>query len=673
MANTLEFISDAKKATTTSTSLLGSEAQTVKDKPSLFDSLLSNSGSNANNEETTPTIKTAPVLEVKSEDNSEKELKTTSSLLDRMIIDAKKDIKTINNEEFKNLNTKINPEVVQSTEIVENPEDLEIETSVDLEKNNKIENKELKNPTLETIVKKDVKVEETLIEDVVENEENIKVPKIDTSKVEIKTEPNTEKELKPLASLLDKMILDTQKGIKTLSKEDLEVFNNMTNNQALIKPEVLEIIDEVKIDSSELIEKPEIKTDKKVEITTKEELKTLDKNIKEDVKITTVVVDNKEIEKQVSTNIIQTPEDNNILEDIEEPVIVVNKASKDEVVNTSAKTNIDEKLNVLNNQATSNSEAKVSLMDQLIIKNTNNIQSIIPMDKINLPQDEFLTKGIISNIYLSSQKNTLNNQELFNKNEAINLLRDAKSLNDVKTSAGMLDLGLEDAEIDVEQDLESITKTDINKKTDLDLLTRKNQINNMMLEKNIKNEDVKVLITKSIEASSALLSNTLELADDAIVSVNSPLSYNIQSKIIGARQQMSTMMSDIAKQMYENYKPPVTVFRINLNPLELGSIAILMKSDRNNALTISMNVSNNSTLEALVENQNALRTSLNKTFDENTKFNFDFSSSNQDKSQSKEQNNPQNQNRFEDRMNTQAELELKEENREKEEKSIDYM
>ena len=292
---------------------------------------------------------------------------------------------------------------------------------------------------------------------------------------------------------------------------------------------------------------------------------------------------------------------------------------------------------------------------------------------MNVGQGEVVTKELISNIYLSSQKNSINTQELFNRNEAINLLKDAKSIDDVKTSAGMLDLGLEDVEVDLDEKLDLSSKTDLNKKTDLDLLTRKNQINNLMLEKNIKNEDVKVLITKSVEASNALLGNSLQLADDAVVSVNSPLSYNIQSKIIGARQQMSAMMSDIAKQMYENYKPPVTVFRINLNPLELGSIAILMKSDRNNALTISMSASNNGTLEALVENQNILRSSLNKTFDENTKFNFDFSSSNQDKSQSKEQNNQQNQSRFEERLNTQAELELKEENRNKEEISIDYM
>ena len=74
------------------------------------------------------------------------------------------------------------------------------------------------------------------------------------------------------------------------------------------------------------------------------------------------------------------------------------------------------------------------------------------------------------------------------------------------------------------------------------------------------------------------MENTLNIQDDVSVNVNSPLSYNIQSRIIGAKQQMSMMMSDIARQMYENYKPPVTVFKINLNPLELGNISILMKN-----------------------------------------------------------------------------------------------
>ena len=109
--------------------------------------------------------------------------------------------------------------------------------------------------------------------------------------------------------------------------------------------------------------------------------------------------------------------------------------------------------------------------------------------------------------------------------------------------------------------------------------------------------------------------------------------------------------------------------------MDLGSIAILMKTDKNNGLAISLSVSNNTTLETLMENQNILRNSLNKTFDENTKFNLDFSSSNQnsDNQSSNAQEGQGNNRRFEQQMDTQSVLQLKEENRDIEEKSIDYM
>ena len=241
----------------------------------------------------------------------------------------------------------------------------------------------------------------------------------------------------------------------------------------------------------------------------------------------------------------------------------------------------------------------------------------------------------------------------------------------VKTFEYTKIIGLEN--IDFVQDVE-VQKVEIVKKQDIDILNKKNLLDNLLNEKNVKSNDIRSLITKSVEASSALLENNLNLAEDVNINVNAPLSYNIQSKIIGAKQQMSTMMSDIARQMYENYKPPVSVFRINLNPLELGSIAIMMKSDKNNALSISMNISNNTTLEALVENQNILRNSLNKTFDENTKFNLDFSSSNQNNNQSSNnQNNNQSSSRFENQGDTQTILQMKEENKDREEKILDYM
>ena len=672
MANTLNLIKDTK-ATTTSTTTSSILGETTKDKPSLFDSLLANNTS-GNKEIVDSALKIVQTPEIKSEENIEKELKTTTSLLDRMILEAKKDIKTSSKEEVTNLTQEVNKEILINPETIENTEEVK-----DLTKN------------------------------VLENNKNHEVKFLEVEKVlntipTIKQEPevNSEeiigKDIKTKISLLDRMIIDANKDIKVLSKEELKNFTNIVNPEVITNTEDIKTLDvnpEVKVnplvnEENQNIEilnsKPEVNIEenitkdlkdsvplKEVKVTVKEELKSLNNKVNEDLLVTTVVVDNKEVQKTTVSKIVENEEKIELPQNIDELVILTNKTTKSEVPEAPVKINVDEKLNVLNNIPPQNKDTKISLMDQLILKNSNTPQSIIPLEKMNVGQGEVVTKELISNIYLSSQKNSINTQELFNRNEAINLLKDAKSIDDVKTSAGMLDLGLEDVEVDLDEKLDLSSKTDLNKKTDLDLLTRKNQINNLMLEKNIKNEDVKVLITKSVEASNALLGNSLQLADDAVVSVNSPLSYNIQSKIIGARQQMSAMMSDIAKQMYENYKPPVTVFRINLNPLELGSIAILMKSDRNNALTISMSASNNGTLEALVENQNILRSSLNKTFDENTKFNFDFSSSNQDKSQSKEQNNQQNQSRFEERLNTQAELELKEENRNKEEISIDYM
>ena len=287
-----------------------------------------------------------------------------------------------------------------------------------------------------------------------------------------------------------------------------------------------------------------------------------------------------------------------------------------------------------------------------------------------LLKNEINNKEVISNIYLSEQKNLLNNQVLFNKGEAISLLKDGTSVKDIEKSANILDLGLEN--LDVEQNVE-IENLAVVKKQDFNTLDKKNILDSLLNEKNIRSEDIRNLITKSVDASAALLENTLNVSDDTFINVNSPLSYNIQSKIIGAKQQMATMMSDIARQMYENYKPPVTVFRINLNPVDLGNIAILMKNDKNNGLSISMNISNPTTLDALIDNQNVLRNSLNKTFDENTKFNLDFSSSNQNDNQSSNSQSNQNQGRrFERQMDTQSVLQLKEENKNREE-NIDYM
>ena len=106
MANTLNLIKDTK-ATTTSTTTSSILGETTKDKPSLFDSLLANNTS-GNKEIVDSALKIVQTPEIKSEENIEKELKTTTSLLDRMILEAKKDIKTSSKEEVTNLTQEVN-------------------------------------------------------------------------------------------------------------------------------------------------------------------------------------------------------------------------------------------------------------------------------------------------------------------------------------------------------------------------------------------------------------------------------------------------------------------------------------------------------------------------------------------------------------------------------------
>ena len=56
------------------------------------------------------------------------------------------------------------------------------------------------------------------------------------------------------------------------------------------------------------------------------------------------------------------------------------------------------------------------------------------------------------------------------------------------------------------------------------------------------------------------MEDTINILDDKILDIQPNLVNSIQSRIVGAKQQMASMMSDVARQMYENYKPPVTVF-----------------------------------------------------------------------------------------------------------------
>ncbi|MCT7604208.1 flagellar hook-length control protein FliK [Aliarcobacter butzleri] len=640
------------KTTTLDVPTSTSKDEGVKEAPSLFDSLLS---------DTAKKLK-KPQEEIKTTSNNTNALEKKESSLNNLDTTEKNNIEVSETKIEKNLNSE---EPITSQDIVDNKaqkslsllDRLIIEAKGELSEDKTVSNNSLSKPN------ENLK-DEPKLDDKISKESDIEI--VDEKTVDISTEENA-KEDTSLEENSEKIentknpILpnDTQIKEETSNnssdiKKDNKIQNEVVNNE-IIKTEISKEENKKNTTKKDNILNIENNQQKNEEIKADNELKidnkaSLDSNFKE-------------LQETV------TSEGNTVIKS--DNTQTSNDANKT-IDNLLIPTTEDGKPILENNQLEEKVEAKKSLMDYLIEKNSQkNILEVQDTKVTNLSKDEnVVSKDFVSNIYLGEQKNSMVNQFLFNKNEALKLLQNGSiSLEDIEKSANILNLELDD--VSVEQD--TTIQTLKNAKQDLDLSSeKKNILDAMLSEKNIRSADIKNLITQSVEASSALLDNTLNVSNDVTVDINPTLLNNIQSRIIGAKQQMSQMMSDVARQMYENYKPPVTVFKINLNPVELGSISILMKNDKNNGLNISMSVSNMTTLDTLLGNQDLLRNSLAKTFNENTQFNLDFSSSNQNNRGNEQQSSNKQNRKFEDKIDTQTVLKLKEENKDRDD-SLDYM
>ena len=532
----------------------------------------------------------------------------------------------------------------------------------------------------------------------------------DNTKKDEAKEPvkNIQNSLSSKNSLLDRLVLEVKNSnleqvpkVEQILSEPLENVDIVNSDKSFIKSldKVIEGLKnqnnlEQKLDSEKIIIS---KDDKLVEIIKEQEILIEDINgnnlqIKDensqnldDVTLETtqnlsqIIVnseDRQNIENQIETSTVLKDSLNfeNIL--IVEDEVANSDAIKNETVKNENKLNSQNILIVENEVVKTENNTKVdqklSLMDQLIQTNskkdiTTKIEESATSNPQSIEQINKNSKEVASNIFLAEQKNSLNNQLLFNKNEAVNILKNASSIEDIEKSANILDLDANNLEVEQNISSESLNDLSVDEK---EILDRKNILNSILNEKNIRSVDVRNLITNSIEASKALLEDTINILDDKILDIQPNLVNSIQSRIVGAKQQMASMMSDVARQMYENYKPPVTVFRMNLNPGDLGTISVLMKQDKSSGLTINMSVSNIATLELLMENQNMLRNSLAKTFNDSANFNLDFSKGEGGQSQGDSSSN-QNQKDKRD-SNTQEILRLKKENKDYEEKN-DYM
>ncbi|MCG3698077.1 flagellar hook-length control protein FliK [Aliarcobacter butzleri] len=632
------------KTTTLDVPTSTSKDEGVKEAPSLFDSLLSDTAKKLEK----------PQEEIKTTSNNTNALEKKESSLNNLDATEKNNIEVSETKIEKNLNSE---EPITSQDMVENKaqksllDRLIIEAKGELSEDKTVSNNSLNKPN------ENLKNEPKL-DDKSSKESDIEI--VGEKTVDISTEENVKED-----TSLEENSEKTENTKNPILPNDTQIKEETSNNSsAIIKDNKIQN----EVINNEIIKTEISKEENKKNTTKKDNILNIENNQQKNEEIK---IDNKasldsnfkELQETV------TSEGNTVIKS--DNTQTSNDANKT-IDNLLIPTTEDGKPILENNQLEEKVEPKKSLMDYLIEKNSQkNILEVQDTKVTNLSKDEsVVSKDFVSNIYLGEQKNSMVNQFLFNKNEALKLLQNGSiSLEDIEKSANILNLELDD--VSVEQD--TTIQTLKNAKQDLDLSSeKKNILDAMLSEKNIRSADIKNLITQSVEASSALLDNTLNVSNDVTVDINPTLLNNIQSRIIGAKQQMSQMMSDVARQMYENYKPPVTVFKINLNPVELGSISILMKNDKNNGLNISMSVSNMTTLDTLLGNQDLLRNSLAKTFNENTQFNLDFSSSSQNNRGNEQQSSNKQNRKFEDKIDTQTVLKLKEENKDRDD-SLDYM
>lgn len=633
------------------TTVLSTSEDLPKDKPSLFDSLLKTSIEDIENSSAQNT--NSKIVSQNITSNLEKSpLDVEVIEVNTKLIDEGLDSEAINLDEnsnseevikdlSKNITNELNKDNTKKDEIKEPTKNIQNSIS---SKNSLLDRLvlEVKNSNLEQVPKVEQILSEPLENVDIVNSDKSFIKSLDKVIEGLKNQNNLEQKLDS-----EKIIISQDDKLVEIIKEQEILIEDINGNNLQIKDENSQNFDEVTLETTQNLSQIIVNSEDR-------------QNIENQIETSTVLKDSLNFE--------------NIL--IVEDEVANSDAIKNETVKNENKLNSQNILIVENEVVKTENNTKVdqklSLMDQLIQTNskkdiTTKIEESATSNPQSVEQINKNSKDVASNIFLAEQKNSLNNQLLFNKNEAVNILKNASSIEDIEKSANILDLDANNLEVEQNISSESLNDLSVDEK---EILDRKNILNSILNEKNIRSVDVRNLITNSIEASKALLEDTINILDDKILDIQPNLVNSIQSRIVGAKQQMASMMSDVARQMYENYKPPVTVFRMNLNPGDLGTISVLMKQDKSSGLTINMSVSNIATLELLMENQNMLRNSLAKTFNDSANFNLDFSKGEGGQSQGDSSSN-QNQRDKRD-SNTQDILKLKKENKDYEEKN-DYM
>ncbi|MCT7495428.1 flagellar hook-length control protein FliK [Aliarcobacter cryaerophilus] len=633
------------------TTVLSTSEDLPKDKPSLFDSLLKTSIEDIENSSAQNT--NSKIVSQNITSNLEKSpLDAEVIEVNTKLIDEGLDSQAINLDEnsnseevikdlSKNITNELSKDNTKKDEIKEPTKNIQNSIS---SKNSLLDRLvlEVKNSNLEQVPKVEQILSEPLENVDIVNSDKSFIKSLDKVIEGLKNQNNLEQKLDS-----EKIIISKDDKLVEIIKEQEILIEDINGNNLQIKDDNSQNLDEVTLETTQNLSQIIVNSEDRQNIENQIETSTV---LKDSLNFENILIVEDEVANSDAIKNETVKNENNLNS---QNILIV----ENEVVKTENNTKVDQKLSLMDQLIQTNS--KKDITTKIEESATSNPQSVEQINKNS--------KDVASNIFLAEQKNSLNNQLLFNKNEAVNILKNASSIEDIEKSANILDLDANNLEVEQNISSESLNDLSVDEQ---EILDRKNILNSILNEKNIRSVDVRNLITNSIEASKALLEDTINILDDKILDIQPNLVNSIQSRIVGAKQQMASMMSDVARQMYENYKPPVTVFRMNLNPGDLGTISVLMKQDKSSGLTINMSVSNIATLELLMENQNMLRNSLAKTFNDSANFNLDFSKGEGGQSQGDSSSN-QNQRDKRD-SNTQEILKLKKENKDYEEKN-DYM
>ena len=442
--------------------------------------------------------------------------------------------------------------------------------------------------------------------------------KLDTSEIKEKTTKTTNDSKNSLFDRIKTKTQESKETTKTTSKVKSSLFDKLKDTSTK----------EIKKSEDVKESKETTKTTSKVKSSVFDELKDTTKTDIENTNKITKNSKNKELES--------------IIKKEDEVKIISDNIKENNNVNLQ-KNDIDviKKDTVVKNK-------KPSLLDSLV-KDIKENTKVIKQDDIKITDrnSDNIKEKLNAKTFLSNQKTKATIVSKYHLEESKKILVDDNKKgvkSKIINSAKVLELNPSDLVLKEKEESKSLKQLKIETKINEKLIEQTTFLNKVLFKQalNINNEQ-RVQEIKTVQIIDDSKSSTKEIkAKDIEINEtsNQTAIQHITNKIISARQNMKSFMSDMARKMYENYKPPVTAFKINLNPAHLGSISIVMKSNKaENSISISLNTSSSSTLEVLEGSKGLLQNSLLKTFSNENNFSLDFSQNNNNESNSNEQNN----------------------------------